>query len=163
MSDRRNPYVGPRAFRTGEKLFGRGHETAELVDLLIAERIVLMSSPSGAGKSSLINAGVIPIMRENGFKVFLPIRVHLGLPTDIVVPPNTNRFLFSLMLSLEESQPVEHRLPLNQLIGMKLEDYLSHLEATGDSSLFVFDQFEEILTIDPGRRAPKQEFCDQVG
>src|SRR5260221_14566589 len=107
MSDRRNPYVGPRAFRTGEKLFGRGHETGELVDLLIAERIVLMSSPSGAGKSSLINAGLIPIMRENGFKVFPPVRVNLVLPSNIVVPAGTNRFLLSLMLSLEESQPAE--------------------------------------------------------
>ena len=83
MSDRRNPYIGPRAFRTGEKLFGRGHETAELMDLLIAERIVLMSSPSGAGKSSLINAGVIPIMRENGFKVPLARNLTVGVLAEL--------------------------------------------------------------------------------
>jgi WD40 repeat protein len=163
MNERRNPYVGPRAFRTGEKLFGRGRETAELVDLLIAERIVLMSSPSGAGKSSLINAGLIPIMRESGFKVFPPVRVNLVLPRDITVPAGTNRFLFSLMLSLEESQPPEQRLSLDLLTRMKLEDYLNRLKATDDSFLLVFDQFEEILTIDPNQRVPKQEFFDQLG
>ena len=59
-SARPNPYVGPRAFQTGEKLYGRDHELRDLLDLLIAERIVLLYSPSGAGKSSLIQAGLIP-------------------------------------------------------------------------------------------------------
>jgi hypothetical protein len=51
-NNRPNPYVGPRAFRTGEALYGRGRELNELMNLLIAERIVLLHSPSGAGKSS---------------------------------------------------------------------------------------------------------------
>ena len=59
---RPNPYVGPRAFQTGEKLYGRDREVRELLDLLIAERIVLLFSPSGAGKSSLIQAGLAPLL-----------------------------------------------------------------------------------------------------
>ena len=39
---RLNPYAGPRSFPRGEKLYGRQRETAELLDLLIAERIVLL-------------------------------------------------------------------------------------------------------------------------
>ena len=46
---RPNPYVGPRAFKTGEALFGRDREVVRLLELLIAERIVLLYSPSGAG------------------------------------------------------------------------------------------------------------------
>ena len=38
----RNPYPGPRSFRAGETLYGRDREARELVDLLIAERIVLL-------------------------------------------------------------------------------------------------------------------------
>ena len=53
---RPNPYVGPRSFQTGQKLYGRDRELRELASLLIAERIVLLHSPSGAGKSSLIQA-----------------------------------------------------------------------------------------------------------
>ena len=64
---RPNPYVGPRAFRTGEALYGRARELNELMNLLIAERIVLLHSPSGAGKSSLIQAGLIPLLEERGF------------------------------------------------------------------------------------------------
>jgi WD40 repeat protein len=164
MNTRENPYVGPRSFRTGEKLFGRRRETAELIDLLIAERIVLMSSPSGAGKSSLINAGLIPQMRGNGFNVFPPMRVSRSLPSDVALPPESNRFVVSLLLSIEESQ--QHRLPFEMLIRMTFEDYLTRckqIDRALDSVLLVFDQFEEILTIDPSQRAAKQAFFDQLG
>jgi WD40 repeat protein len=166
MRARQNPYIGPRSFRTGEKLFGRAPETAELIDLLIAERIVLMSSPSGAGKSSLINARVVPLMRERGFTVFPPMRVSRSLPSDVVVGPDANRFVVSLLLSLEESQGREYLLPLDTLMRITFEDYLARrtpIDTSSDSILFVFDQFEEILTIDPNQRAAKQEFFDQVG
>ena len=57
---RPNPYPGPRSFQQGERLFGRERETAELLDLLIAERIVLLYSPSGAGKTSLVQVSADP-------------------------------------------------------------------------------------------------------
>ena len=64
---RANPYVGPRAFHRGETLYGRQREVMELLDLLIAERIVLLHSPSGAGKTSLIHAALIPELEKEGF------------------------------------------------------------------------------------------------
>ncbi len=54
----RNPYIGPRAFQDGETLYGRDREVSKLLNLLIAERIMLLS-PSGAGKTSLIQAALI--------------------------------------------------------------------------------------------------------
>jgi ABC-type arginine transport system ATPase subunit len=59
-----NPYVGPRAFTVNEaaRFYGRTRETQDLLDLLIAERIVLLYSPSGAGKSSLILAALVPAL-----------------------------------------------------------------------------------------------------
>ena len=48
---RDNPYVGPRAFEQGDPFYGRDREVMELLDLLIAERIVLLYSRSGVGKT----------------------------------------------------------------------------------------------------------------
>src|SRR4029453_13587570 len=45
-----------------EPLYGRDHEVSELCNLLIAEGVVILHSPSGAGKTSLINAGLIKAM-----------------------------------------------------------------------------------------------------
>ena len=67
-----NPYIGPRAFQLGERIHGREHEANQLMNLIIAERIVLLHSPSGAGKSSLVQAGLFPRLKEEGFfRIFL--------------------------------------------------------------------------------------------
>ncbi len=75
-SERACPFVGPRSFRYGEPLFGREREIPRLLDLLMAERIVMMFSPSGAGKTSLIQAGLTPALREEGFLDLPIIRVR---------------------------------------------------------------------------------------
>ena len=61
-----NPYVGPRAFQYGERIYGRNREVLDLLDLLIAERITLLHSPSGAGKTSLVQAGLVPRLEREG-------------------------------------------------------------------------------------------------
>ncbi len=55
-----NPYVGPRPFQSGETMYGREEEREQIQRLLVSERIALLHSPSGAGKSSLINAALLP-------------------------------------------------------------------------------------------------------
>jgi len=71
-----NPFVGPRPIEKDQPLFGRDLEIAQLYDLLCSERIVLLYSPSGAGKSSLIQAGLIPRLAQL-FDVWKPVRVNL--------------------------------------------------------------------------------------
>ncbi|MCP4284259.1 MAG: DUF1566 domain-containing protein [Gammaproteobacteria bacterium] len=203
-----NPYVGPRPFKTGETLFGRDREIMDLLDLLIAERIVLLYSPSGAGKTSLIQAGLIPELEEEGFQVLPVMRVSLEPPPEQLaeLPAGWNRYVLSLLLSLEEGLPKEEQLSLVELAGMTLAEYLERLRhfdsaqcdtAEGRSNIkdssrmtqdpsdgtsyspvtlsgvevpvtsgrvvLIFDQFEEILTLDPTDRAIKTEFFAQVG
>ena len=172
---RPNPYVGPRAFRTGEKLYGRDKESRELLDLLIAERVVLLHSPSGAGKSSLIQAGLIPQLQAAGFRVLPVMRVNQEPPSEIRQIssriPYFNRYVFSALLSLEECLPQEEQLPLEELAGLSLDGFLSQQSALpGDdpegqaiSEVLLFDQFEEILTLNPTDRAGKEVFFAQLG
>src|SRR3712207_5001076 len=70
-----NPYIGPRPFERGEeRLFvGRGSEVRELLLLVVAHRVVLLYAASGAGKTSLLNAALAPLLeREESFEV-LPV------------------------------------------------------------------------------------------
>ena len=176
LNTRPNPYVGPRSFQTGEKLYGRDRETRELLDLLIAERIILLHSPSGAGKSSLIQAGLIPQLEREGFHVLPVVRVNQEPPDSLPESDNFNRYIFSVLLSLEESLPEEERKPLEQLSSMTLDSYLeihTHLngdphdddgtEAAHESHVLIFDQFEEVLTIDATNREAKLAFFNQLG
>ena len=69
-----NPYVGPRPFTAKDRnrFFGRDREARDLIPLVISERLVLFYAQSGAGKSSLINARLIPGLRERNF-IVLPV------------------------------------------------------------------------------------------
>ena len=71
------PYVGPRPFGHDEKdlFFGRDREARDLCSLVVAHPIVLLYAASGAGKSSLLNAGLIPLLEARGYEVLPPARV----------------------------------------------------------------------------------------
>jgi hypothetical protein len=169
MSDQNmipNPYVGPRSFTTGEKLYGRDAEVRQLLDLLIAERILLLHSPSGAGKSSLVQAGLIPKLQEEGFFILPPIRVNLDLPAPYRDDCDCNRYIFSILLALEEASDEAGKIPVEQLSKMNFEQYINlrlKKENKPESTLLFFDQFEEILTTHPTDKAGKLEFFHQLG
>ncbi len=171
MNPKINPYVGPRAFETGEKLYGRDRESRELLDLLIAERIVLLHSPSGAGKSSLVQAGVIPSLREQGFRVLPLVRVNLEPPPNLLHNDRFNRYSFSVLLSLEEILPEDQHSSLEALASMSLEEYLKDFiqkihkpdDSDTDSAILILDQFEEVLTVDATDREAKLAFFAQLG
>lgn len=160
-SPRPNPYVGPRAFRYGETLYARDQEIAELLDLLIAERIVLLHSPSGAGKTSLIQAGLIPRLEQDGFTVLPVMRVALTPREALASVPN--RHVLSTLLSLEEPRPEASRLSLETLARLSLVEYLSLRPEFGVAAgglVLVFDQFEEILTATSSDHERRAFFAD---
>jgi len=170
-----NPFVGPRSFerQDANHFFGREREANIIVDLMIAERIVLLYSPSGAGKTSLLQAAVIPRLEQNFFQVLPIIRVNTSLPGS----SSGNRYLISAMLSLEEGVQKQARLGLDQINAMTLQDYLARykerLKVSGSESnnggeerwdeVLIFDQFEEILTLDPAGVEEKALFFQEVG
>ena len=161
-----NPFVGPRSFRTREVLFGRSRETQELVDLLIAERIVLLYSPSGAGKTSLVQAALIPKLKEEGFAVRPVIRVNQEPSPEERDAGAANRYVFSALRSLERALPADAQIPTAELAGMTLFQFLHRAKAeqtSGEADVLVFDQFEEILTVAPNDVPAKEVFFDQVG
>lgn len=64
----KNPFVGLRPYKISEKniFYGRENEVESMLSTLQKNKFVLLSGPSGSGKSSLINAGLIPRLK-NGF------------------------------------------------------------------------------------------------
>lgn len=81
----RSPYVGPRPFseRQENLFYGRENEVQDLLSLVTAYSEVLVYAESGAGKTSLLNAGLIPHLRKNNFRVFRSARVAGALPDGI--------------------------------------------------------------------------------
>jgi hypothetical protein len=166
-----NPYVGPRAFLPGEPLFGRDREARELLALLLAERIVLLQSPSGAGKTSLIQALLLAALRNEEIDVLPVIRVSAEpAPEDREAVRGANRYVLGALLSMDGQLPVVRQTPVAELARMSLDGYLSELTRRAGEpgtparpQALIFDQFEEILHLDPTDVAAKEEFFDQAG
>jgi len=162
-----NPFVGPRPIQRGEALFGRDAEVRALYDRLQARRIVVLHSPSGAGKSSLVQAGLIPRLQAGGFDVWRPIRVNLDPRGFTGVGEGVNRYLLSAMVSLEEELPAERRRSPAELAGGEFGEYLKNRARRrgreGRPVVLIFDQFEEVLTVAPRAVADRRGFFAAVG
>jgi len=157
-----NPYVGPRAFQSGEKLPARGREQRELTDLLIAERVVLLYSPSGAGKTSLIQAGVTPLLEAEplgaeSFQPTMPLRVKTPPPPDRTVH---NQYVYSIALDL---LPQHQARELESLTFPQLLEVYEQQQTTPGIRVLIFDQFEEVLTLNPADWDNQTVFFQEVG
>jgi formylglycine-generating enzyme required for sulfatase activity len=74
-------YPGVQPFRTTEQhiFFGRGDDKDKLYNLIALEKLVVLFGKSGYGKSSLLNAGIIPMLTDEKRRVqFTPIEIRLG-------------------------------------------------------------------------------------
>jgi hypothetical protein len=152
-----NPYVGPRAFRLGDPLYGREREVLELTDLLIAERIVLLHAPSGAGKTSLIQAAVVPALEKEGFRVSGHLRVNAVPQTGSLA----NKYAWSVIVGLadrESADPTVHGTTT-------ITDFLEGQDGGSNDHehVLIFDQFEEILTLEPGDKDGQRAFFEDLG
>ncbi len=158
-----NPYVGPRPFERGDRhnFFGRNREARELRALIVSEREVLFYAQSGAGKTSLLNAVVIPALEEKGFHVLPLARVGSELPPEIHPADVENIFVFSALLTLvgEDADP---RALLLHTLSSFLSDSYTPQEMPPRPLVLIFDQFEEIFTTHRGRWQDAQEFFEQV-
>ena len=107
----RDVFVGPRPFERSEQdlFFGRDREINELLSLVASSRVVLCYAPSGAGKTSLINAGLHPRLEKDGFEVLPSTRVRGLIPEGVDQSAIANIYIFNAILSLakETGAPAE--------------------------------------------------------
>ena len=156
-----NPYIGPRPFHLGEAIFGRERDVRRLLDVLLVDRFVLLQAPSGAGKTSLVQAGLIPLLQVENFGV-LPTRIT-RLAQDMPGLTVRDQYLLNVLLSLEASLPSSR--PLEELVNMGLDAYLNDRRERQDdieAQVLIFDQLEE-LVLDPMDQLEKVAFMSKVG
>lgn len=138
-------YPGLKPFSVTERniFFGRKEDTRKLHQQILVENQVLVYARSGLGKSSLLNAGVIPLLDEAGN--FQPLRVRFGAYSK----QNSMPLVDQVYASIAGDTPVPDFLAK---VGAA-EDSLWYAckraaEATPalDTLILVFDQFEEVFT-----------------
>jgi hypothetical protein len=158
------PYVGPRPFLASDshRFFGRDHECIDLKHRILAHPITLLYSMSGAGKTSLINARLVPDLRADGHHVLPSARVR-GTTGELRPEEVPNIYVFQTLMSWQgegEVRPLE-RLRSQTLIEA-LAPWAELAEVEDASVIAVFDQFEELFTSYSSRWRDRREFFEQL-
>ncbi len=149
------PFPGPRPFSSEESghFFGRANEVAELASLVRSHAVVLLYADSGAGKSSLIEAGLRGRMEGRFGAVVLTGRVK---GPESGAAGSGNVYVENVLRSLGVG-------PAADETGSRLAQGLDRV-AWGDGPLrvVVIDQLEEVFVLFPERWSERRAFFEQI-
>ncbi|MBN1874429.1 MAG: hypothetical protein JXA33_09370 [Anaerolineae bacterium] len=161
-----NPYIGPRPYTREDQanFYGRARETRDLLSLILAERLVLFYAQSGAGKTSLLNARVLPALEAENFHILPIARVSNELPAGMTHEAVGNIFVFSALQSIatELSTSPIHQGELAQTTIKAFFETLYPRQEDALPPMLVFDQFEEIFTTHRHRWQDALGFFEQL-
>ncbi|MCO6479100.1 MAG: hypothetical protein J5I94_20865 [Phaeodactylibacter sp.] len=146
-----NRYPGVKPFESSEEriFFGRDQDIGQLFQLILLEKLSVLFGKSGYGKSSLINAGIIPRFLQyspGSDSYYFPVSIRLGnyIDEESSISP-----LLKLRKKIEESFPVN---PAGDFLGELPESQsLWHVikrrqNINPQRILLIFDQFEEFFS-----------------
>ncbi len=175
LPDEQCPYVGLAAFHEGREkyFFGRERLVEALLAKVAAARLVTVVGPSGSGKSSLVLAGLLPLLKGGAIAgdaqtpgsaswIYLPRMVpgsdplaHLAQAIQPVIQPHAPDTPLDVTLAAKFVFAAE---------GLRREsDYLINLlnATTNQPVVLVVDQFEEIFTLCTDEKA-RLAFLDNL-
>ncbi len=158
-----NPYPGLSPFQEGDQafFFGREHEKVELFRLIRRDVLTVLFGQSGLGKTSLLRAGVFPLLREN---FFLPIPIRLSFAADAPALIAQVKRMVSDEIAAQQVdalQPKEDETLWEYFHKTRFWNAKNRLL----TPVLVFDQFEETFTLGqdkPGLEPLRTELADLV-
>jgi hypothetical protein len=138
-------FPGAKSFETNQQhiFYGRDEDTTKLYQLIKLTPLVVLYAKSGMGKSSLLNAGIIPNVLKDGS--YQPVCIRFKPYTkgsEINTPP-----VLTTRQSIAKSET--NKTFLDSLISdvPSLWHDLKVLQINGHKKvLLIFDQFEELFT-----------------
>lgn len=163
--DPESPWLGLRSFseETQQYFFGRTAELQDLLERVLHKPLTVLFGQSGLGKTSLIQAALIPNLRE---AQLVPIRLRLRF--DPEAPPPGRQMLDALQDELQKAGADDFAGACEKSgdLWLLLHDPRSGFIQPDGSAIvrpvFVFDQFEEIFTLGGSRRSFADEFRETI-
>jgi tetratricopeptide (TPR) repeat protein len=175
------PWLGLRSFTEDAQdyFFGRRAELEDLYERILDKPLTILFGQSGLGKSSLLQAALIPRLRAGGF---LPVLVRFNHETDAasldeqmiehlkeaLVAADFHEPVAALITTMEEGATQADWDPAAFLWLLFHDPQYGFIPRPGESGasllrpVFLIDQFEEIFTLGerPARRAVSLAFRD---
>ncbi|HVU22607.1 MAG TPA: hypothetical protein VHE13_00680 [Opitutus sp.] len=161
--DAQHPWLGLTSFTEETRTYfhGREEEGAELARRVQRKLLTVLFGQSGLGKTSILQAGLVPRLRPDGFcPVYVRLDYHPGSPSP---SEQIKRAVFAETLAAGSWTQTGA-----SVTGESLWEFLHHRDdvlkdASGRTltPILIFDQFEEIFTLgqtDDAGRARAREF-----
>ncbi len=146
--DDQNPYPGLHEFREIDKhyFFGRETEINELFDRIQKNFLTVIFGKSGIGKTSLLQAGLIPKLRNN---FYLPIYIQIPKNAD-----NVKNLLDQVKADIENKIKAADKTAIS-FDDLTLWEYFHKVQILDGlvNPLLIFDQFEDIFKL--GKEMPE--------
>lgn len=141
-------YPGAFPFQTYDQhiFFGREKDVERFITLLNVEKLIVMYAKSGIGKSSLVNAGVMPKLKnlpryERNLRIRL-LSYNTDSSTHIASSP-----LQTLIGELESQEPRKFlaNIEMNNSLWLSLKMMQANATHKKGAVVLFFDQFEEFF------------------
>ncbi|HAE51341.1 MAG: hypothetical protein CMO30_19215 [Tistrella sp.] len=129
--------------------FGREREIEELVDRIQSERLTVLFGMSGRGKTSLLQAGVLPKLKDAGAR---PVRLRLNPEDDRGFVEQLRRGWEAASDGIQEDASLWERGHRRDAMGA-----LSQAPP-----VLILDQFEELFTSDGRRDGQLSELFEEL-
>ncbi|MEM9978891.1 MAG: ATP-binding protein [Cyanobacteria bacterium P01_D01_bin.2] len=138
------PGIRPFEQKDRSVFFGRDTDIEQLSRLIRLEKFVVLNGKSGLGKSSLLNAGVIPELERGGYAVEA-IRLGAFDPKGIA---ELNTPYHSLYTQIQSESSYLAEVHPDDSLWMAAKHRQLRKES-GRALVLVLDQFEELFTWPP--------------
>ena len=144
-----NIYKGPLPYTEGGKadFKGRENESKDLFYLVSNNDFSVCYAESGEGKSSLINAGLCPLLRENGM---FPVLVRFGEDVFRKTSPDFDGCIWTIFINEVTDKAATLAKPTPDTSAKLWSLFQTNvLRLNSNETLtpvLIFDQFEEVFT-----------------
>ncbi len=143
------PYPGTRPFRQTDhkRFFGRADDVVRLAELWQVNRLIFAVGQVASGKTSLLNAGVLPLIAGKRADVLPTGQLSYGSTFPFAALPEHNPYTLALLRSWSPGETV------TRLVGRTIRDFIRQRAGWHDGPILAaIDQAEELLA-DSGFRA----------
>jgi tetratricopeptide (TPR) repeat protein len=153
------PYPGNRPFTQADSdlFFGRSRDAETLAALWRENRLTLLIGPTGSGKTSLLQAGVLPLFQYRRVGIQLSGHLAHGTTYPTAALPEHNPYTLALLRSWAPGEPA------TRLAGVSISDFVrQRAERQSGSILAAIDQAEDLFADSGLRRAYRRDFLDDL-
>lgn len=141
LDKKHNPWLGLESYQENQIIYGRNEEIEDLSQRVLNDIDTIVYGKSGIGKTSIINAGVLPIVRENGF---IPVVLRLD-------HSNNKSYISQIKEAIGKDVEIIETASAKNVDKELLWEFFHRHKFLVDGKrvklILVFDQFEEMFTI----------------